>query len=89
MQCCRYKIVAVCRFYGTAFLRRGGSSRFCRFFLEMSPPKCDYIYIHMKDSPKMPVVQKRRIDKFCVFVYFLVAAMFSAQVAIIVWGYLG
>lgn len=43
----------------------------------------------MKDSPKMPVVQKRRIDKFCVFVYFLVAAMFSTQVAIIVWGYLG
>lgn len=68
--------------------RRRAVCDFAVFFLRYRRRNAT-VYIHMKDTPKMPVVQKRRIDKFCVFVYFLVAAMFSTQVAIIVWGYLG
>lgn len=40
----------------------------------------------MNNSSKLPTVQKRRTDKFFVFVYSLVALMFAAQIAIIVWG---
>lgn len=42
----------------------------------------------MKDNTKLPTVQKRRTDKFFVFVYTLVALMFAAQIAIVVWGYI-
>lgn len=40
----------------------------------------------MKEKSKLPEIQKRKTDKFFVFVYALVAFMFAAQIAIIVWG---
>ena len=57
-----------------------------KFFLSLSAENEIYWEDAMKEKSKLPEIQKRKTDKFFVFVYALVAFMFAAQIAIIVWG---